>query len=331
MAWGIFKSIKSGLSKTRQKINGTFNAIITIGRKIDDEFLEELEDALITSDVGPRLALEIVEDIRVKYKSREIKKADEIVDFILRDFSEKLQEKDITITPAEKGPTVIMLIGVNGSGKTTSAAKLAKKYHKLGKKVMLAAADTFRAAAGEQLDIWSQRIGVEIVKHESGADPAAVVFDACDAAIARGMDYLIIDTAGRLHTKDNLMRELEKIHRVAGKKMEGAPHEALLVLDATTGQNALSQAKNFSQGVGLTGLILTKLDGTAKGGIAIAINREVELPIKLIGVGEREDDLLEFNPEEYISAMFSTLQTEESEEQTEDEEEDAVEVEENKA
>ncbi|MHC4871033.1 MAG: signal recognition particle-docking protein FtsY [Planctomycetota bacterium] len=304
------KSIKSGLNKTRDKINGTFNAILTIGRKVDEDFLEELEDALINSDVGPRLALEIVEDIRTKYKLREIKKADEIIDFIKNDLTCRLTEKNISLCKSSDGPTVIMLIGVNGSGKTTTAAKLARRYRQEGKKVLLAAADTFRAAAGEQLDIWADKVGVDIVKHASGADPAAVVFDACDAALARGIEYLIIDTAGRLHTKDNLMRELEKIHRVAGKKIPDAPHEALLVLDSTTGQNALSQAKNFSQGVGLTGLVLTKLDGTAKGGVAVAINNDVDLPIKLIGVGESAEDLLDFDPQNYISAMFSSVSAE---------------------
>jgi fused signal recognition particle receptor len=201
------------------------------------------------------------------------------------------------------------MVGVNGTGKTTTAAKLAKHFQQEGAKVLLAAGDTFRAAAGEQLEIWSERLSVELVRHPHGSDPAAVVFDACDAALARGIDYLIVDTAGRLHTKENLMRELEKIRRVAEKKIPGSPHEALLVLDATTGQNAMSQAQLFAKGVGLSGIVLSKLDGTAKGGIAIAINREVELPIKLIGTGEKADDLAPFDPETFVSALFAGLAT----------------------
>ena len=312
MAWGLFRSVKKGLTKTRNKLSGALNAILTIGRKIDDDVLDEIEEALILSDLGPRLAMEITEDIRAKYKAREIRQVEEIFEFLQSDLSEKLLKKDIAIAMAHAGPTVIMLVGVNGTGKTTTAAKLAHRLRRDGCSVLLAAADTFRAAAGEQLDIWAGRIGVEIIRHKDGSDPAAVVFDACEAARARKLDYVVIDTAGRIHTKENLMRELQKIHRVASQKIEGAPHEVLLVLDATTGQNALSQAKTFAQGVGLTGLVLTKLDGTAKGGIAIAINREVELPIKLIGVGEGAEDLVVFDPEAYVAAMFAGIETEET-------------------
>lgn len=305
MAWGVFSSIAKGLSKTRNRLGGALSSILTIGRKVDEEFLEELEDAIITADVGPRLAMELVDEVRAKYKSREIKDADEIINFIKSGIVEHLSRKEISLNRAAEGPTVILMVGVNGTGKTTTTAKLARKFADEKQKVLLAAADTFRAAAGEQLHIWAERLGVGIVRHPDGSDPAAVVYDACDAALARQVDVLIIDTAGRLHTKENLMRELEKINRVVQKKIPGAPHEALLVLDATTGQNALSQAQTFAKGVGLTGLVLAKLDGTAKGGIGVAINRAVDLPIKFVGVGEQETDLAEFDPQAFVDAMFT--------------------------
>ncbi|MHC4884120.1 MAG: signal recognition particle-docking protein FtsY [Planctomycetota bacterium] len=308
MAWNLLQSVKQGLSRTRETLSGAFSSIMAIGRKVDEAFLEELEEALIVADVGPRLAMEMTEDVRRRYKNREIQEADEIVRFLKGDLVDKLVEKDLTLGKAENGPTVIIFVGVNGTGKTTTTAKLAWRYAQEGQKVLLAAADTFRAAAGEQLDIWAQRLGVEIVRHRDGADPGAVVFDACEAAVARDVDYVIVDTAGRLHTKENLMRELDKIRRIAEKKIGTPPQEMLLVLDATTGQNALSQAQLFSQGVGLTGMVLTKLDGTAKGGIAVAINRAVDLPIKLIGVGEGQEDLADFDPKAFVDAMFSGIE-----------------------
>lgn len=309
---GFLSKLKAGLKKTRDVLFMDVKDLFRIGRKVDEGLLTELEERLILADVGPRLAAELVEEIRVKYKRKEIENAVDILDHLKKSLSEGLP--DPATSPLAKnpsgGPTVVLLVGVNGTGKTTTTAKLARHLKDEGAKVLLAAADTFRAAAGEQLDIWAGRVGVDIVRHADGADPAAVVFDACEAAVARGADYVLVDTAGRLHTKQNLMRELEKIHRVAGKKIPGAPHEVLLILDATTGQNALSQAKIFTDGVGVTGLVLTKLDGTAKGGVVIAINRQVRLPIKYVGLGEKELDFAPFNPKEFCNALFSGVETE---------------------
>jgi signal recognition particle-docking protein FtsY len=308
---GFFDKIKRGLKKTREILFMDVRDVFRIGRRVDEELLNELEERLILADVGPRLAAEVVDEIRVKYKKKEIEKSEDILEFLKNMLSEGLAPDEESLAKSSEGPTLILMVGVNGTGKTTTTAKLAKFLKQQGYKVLLAAADTFRAAAGEQLDIWAGRVGVDIVRHADGADPAAVVFDACDAAIARGMDYVIVDTAGRIHTKANLMQQLEKISRVAGKKIPGAPHEVLLVLDATTGQNALSQAKTFTEGVGVTGLVLTKLDGTAKGGIVIAINRQIKLPIKFIGVGEKEDDFAPFSAKDFCSAMFAGVETEE--------------------
>ncbi|MCC8180764.1 MAG: signal recognition particle-docking protein FtsY [Planctomycetes bacterium] len=309
---GFFDKIKKGLKKTRDILFMDVRDVFRIGRKVDENLLAELEERLILADVGPRLAAEVVEDIRVKYKRKEIEKVEDILDFLKNMLSEGLApEEEMRLARNPDGPTLILMVGVNGTGKTTTTAKLAKYLKERGDKVILAAADTFRAAAGEQLDIWAGRVGVDIVRHADGADPAAVVFDACEAAVARKADYVIVDTAGRIHTKANLMQQLEKIHRVAAKKIPGAPHEVLLVLDATTGQNALSQAKVFTEGVGVTGLVLTKLDGTAKGGIVIAINRQIKLPIKFIGVGEKEDDFAPFDAKEFADAMFAGVETDE--------------------
>lgn len=309
---GFFDTLKAGLKKTRDVLFMDVRDIIKIGRKVDEAFLEELEERLILADVGPRLAMEIVDEIRTRYKDREIEDAKDILGFLKTMLAGHMTHKDgMELARHIGGPTVILLVGVNGTGKTTTTAKLARFLKEEGHSVMLAAADTFRAAASEQLDIWAGRVGVEIVRHADGADPAAVVFDACEAAKARKMDYVLVDTAGRIHTKQNLMAQLEKIHRVAGKKIENAPHEVLLILDATTGQNALSQAQLFTDGVGVTGLVLTKLDGTAKGGIAMAINRAVQLPIKFIGTGEKETDFAPFQPGHFVDALFAGVETEE--------------------
>ncbi|MFH0912007.1 MAG: signal recognition particle-docking protein FtsY [Planctomycetota bacterium] len=304
MAGGFFQGIRAGLAKTRDKLSHALRAVFAVGRKVDEDLLTELEEVLIAADLGPRLASELVEEVRRQYKLRAIETSGEIVEFLKESLVHSLSASGVELARAPDGPTVILMIGVNGTGKTTTIAKLAHRFRGEGRRVLLAAADTFRAAAVEQLERWAERVGVEIVRHRAGSDPAAVVFDACDAALARRADVLLVDTAGRLHTKNNLMRELEKIRRVAEKKIPGAPHEALLVLDATTGQNALSQAATFAEGVGLTGLVLAKLDGTAKGGIAVAIHRAVRLPIKLIGVGEREGDLAVFDPLAFVDAMF---------------------------
>jgi len=305
----FFGKIKAALKKTADILNTPVSALV-LGRRIDDALLDELEEALILADVGPRLAADIVAQLRAKHRAGEMKEAKDILRFLKDMLAEGLvAEQEMRLARNPAGPTVVLLVGVNGTGKTTTTAKLAKFLKTQGHTVLLAAADTFRAAAGEQLDIWSARVGVDIVRHADGGDPAAVVFDACDAAKARGADYVLVDTAGRIHTKSNLMQQLEKIHRVAGKKIEGAPHEVLLVLDATTGQNALSQARTFTEGVGVTGLVLTKLDGTAKGGVVIAINREVRLPIKYVGTGEKEDDFAPFDPHEFADALFAGLAT----------------------
>ncbi len=309
---GFFDKIRSGLKKTRDILFMDVRDVFRIGRRVDDELLAELEESLIKADVGPRIAIEVVDEIRDKYLNKEIENAGDILEYLKKMLSEGLQgEGAENINKSSDGPTLILMVGVNGTGKTTTTAKLAKFLKDGGANVILAAADTFRAAAGEQLDIWANRVGVDIVRHADGADPAAVVFDACDAAIARKADYVLVDTAGRIHTKANLMQQLEKIHRVAAKKIPGAPHEVLLVLDATTGQNALSQAKVFTEGVGVTGLVLTKLDGTAKGGVVIAINRQVKLPIKFIGVGEKENDFAPFDAKEFVDALFVGVDMEE--------------------
>ncbi|MDR1744745.1 MAG: signal recognition particle-docking protein FtsY [Planctomycetota bacterium] len=303
---GFFDKIRGGLKKTRDILFMDVRDVFRIGRRVDEELLAELEERLVLADVGPRIAAEVVEEIREKFKKKEIEKSEDILEFLKTTLSRGLSDSgDALLSGNPDGPALILMVGVNGTGKTTTTAKLARFLKDRGDKVILAAADTFRAAAGEQLDIWANRIGVDIVRHADGADPAAVVFDACEAAIARKADYVLVDTAGRIHTRANLMQQLEKIHRVAAKRIPGAPHDVLLVLDATTGQNALSQAKLFTEGVGVTGLVLTKLDGTAKGGIVIAINRQIRLPIKFIGVGEQEADFAPFNAREFCDALFA--------------------------
>ena len=299
---GFFKKLVAGLSKTHQKLSTGLKELF--GRKIGAETLDELEELLILSDMGVETTTRIVEDLRVAYRDRKIEKGAEFIEIIKADLKKSLVEKDNRLNVAPAPPTVIMVVGVNGTGKTTSIAKLSKRLRGEGKKVLLAASDTFRAAATEQLEIWATRVGVEVIKHKRGADPAAVAFDAADAALARKTDVLIVDTAGRLHTEKNLMAELNKIQRVLGKKIPGAPHEVLLVLDATTGQNAIAQAKTFREHVSVTGLFLAKLDGTAKGGIVVAIKNQLDIPVKFIGLGEKEDDIAVFDPSEFVEAMF---------------------------
>ena len=301
----LFSKFKQGLAKTRAKLAGAFKLLSTIGRKIDDQFLDELEEALILSDIGVETAAHLLEDLRARYRDRTIEKEGEILDFLKKDLQDSLGTERRELTFAAKPPTVILVAGVNGVGKTTSIAKLAKMIKGQGKSVLLAACDTFRAAATDQLAIWSERVGVDIIRHQPGGDPAAVAYDAVDAALARGIDVLIVDTAGRLHTQTNLMRELDKIVRVIRKKIPDAPHEVLLVLDATTGQNAISQARTFKEAVPLTGLILAKLDGTAKGGIVIAIKKQIDVPVKFVGTGEKLDDLAPFDSESFVEALFA--------------------------
>ncbi|KPK99815.1 MAG: signal recognition particle-docking protein FtsY, partial [Planctomycetes bacterium SM23_65] len=276
-----------------------------LGRKIDADTLDQLEELLILSDMGVETTTKIIDDLRTAYREKRIEKGADFLELLKADVKRNLEERGSQLRAAESGPTVILVVGVNGTGKTTSIAKLARRLSGEGKKVLLAASDTFRAAAVEQLDIWAGRVKVDIVKHRSGSDPAAVAFDAAEAALARKCDVLIVDTAGRLHTETNLMQELNKIQRVLGKKVPGAPHEVLLVLDATTGQNAIQQAKTFAEHVSVTGIFLAKLDGTARGGIVVAIRNQLDIPVKFIGVGEHEDDIAVFEPGPFVEALFA--------------------------
>ncbi|OQA00107.1 MAG: Signal recognition particle receptor FtsY [Planctomycetes bacterium ADurb.Bin412] len=299
------EKFKSGLERSRKKINDSLKTILTLGRKIDEKLLEELEEQLISDDIGVEATMHIMDDLRNAWKQRKINSAEEVIPFLKQELVNYWPEQDRALKIADSPPTVILVTGVNGSGKTTSVAKLARLLSSQGKKVVLGACDTFRAAAVEQLTIWSERTGVQIVKHQQGSDPAAVAYDACEAALSRKADYLVIDTAGRLHTQQNLMRELTKIRDVVARKIPGAPHEVLQVLDATTGQNAINQAKIFSEAVQVTGILLAKLDGTAKGGIVIAIRNQIHLPVKFVGLGEKPEDLEPFDPETFVEALFS--------------------------
>jgi len=299
---GFFDRLFSGLTKTRDNLVKQIKSVLK-GKKISEELFEELEEILIGADIGVKSTLEIVENVRERCKNEKIQDGEE-VEKILKDELKKLLGENSALKPPETTPWVIMVVGVNGVGKTTTIGKLAAKFTKEGKKVMLAAGDTFRAAAAEQLGIWAERSKAQLIRHAEGSDPAAVAFDAVQAAKTRKSDVLIVDTAGRLHTKSNLMDELKKVRRVIDREMPGAPHDVLLVMDATTGQNGLSQAKVFKETTEVNGIVLTKLDGTSKGGIIVAIKKELDLPVKYIGVGEGIDDLQEFNPDEFIEALF---------------------------
>ncbi|MDF2564067.1 MAG: signal recognition particle-docking protein FtsY [Massilibacillus sp.] len=302
---GFFDKLKNGLETTRKNFTEKIEQIIVGYAKIDNELLDDLEEALIMADVGVKTSTKLMEEIRKGIKSKEIKTPEDLRPFIQEKISTLLNEDEDTIIIAENSPTVIIVVGVNGVGKTTTIGKLGNYYKKQGKTVMLAAADTFRAAAIDQLEIWGERIHADVIKHLEGSDPAAVAFDAVKAAKARNVDILIIDTAGRLHTKFNLMEELKKISRVIKREIPDAPHETLLVLDATTGQNAINQVELFSKVAPVSGIVLTKLDGTAKGGIVIGIKSELKMPIKWIGVGEGMDDLRPFNSNDFAKALFN--------------------------
>ena len=303
---GFLGRLRERLSKTRSTVIDSVKRVFAAHGKVDDSFFDELEGVLIEADFGVDTALEIVESMRQKARGSGVESAEDLLAVLKEDLVALLSPGDHALSwDGAGGPHVILIAGVNGSGKTTTAGKLASHLKSRGKTVMLGAADTFRAAAVEQLTIWSERASVPIIKHQDGADPAAVAYDAADAAQARGIDCLLIDTAGRLHTKVNLMEELKKIQRVVGKRIPGAPHEVLLVLDATTGQNGLQQARIFTEALSVTGLVLTKLDGTAKGGIVVSIQKELGVPIKLIGVGEGVDDLQPFHAREFVEALFS--------------------------
>ena len=298
---GILDKIRSGLSRTRKSFTGLLDSFTGA----NDEFFDELEESLILADMGAELAVDTVDELRERAKHEGLHGGAEIRAALKESLTAALAEAGDTRLHLETKPSVILVIGVNGVGKTTTIGKLAARFTGEGKKVLLCAGDTFRAAAAEQLGIWAQRAGADLVRHEEGSDPGAVVFDGITAAKARGTDVLICDTAGRLHNKTNLMNELGKISRIIDRELPDCSRENLLVLDAGTGQNGLIQARQFSQSAGVTGLVFTKLDGTAKGGIAFAVNRELGIPVKFIGVGEQVDDLLEFDPEAFVEAMLS--------------------------
>ncbi|CAH8769954.1 signal recognition particle-docking protein FtsY [Paenibacillus dendritiformis] len=315
----VTNKFKEGLEKTRKGLVEKVSDLITRRKKIDEAFYEELEEILIGADVGVTTVMNLIDDLRVEVRQRKIEDAAELqpvlseklVDLLRGDESNKL-----TMNP--NGMTVILFVGVNGVGKTTTIGKLAYRFKQEGKSVLLAAGDTFRAGAIEQLEVWGQRVGVDVIKQQAGSDPAAVMYDAVQAAKQRNVDVLLCDTAGRLQNKTNLMEELNKIFRVIRREIPDAPHEVLMVLDATTGQNALSQAKLFGEKSGVTGLVLTKLDGTAKGGIVIAIRQELSLPVKLVGLGEKMEDLQEFDSEQFVHALFAGLIQEAEEQEAEE-------------
>lgn len=296
---GFFEKLKQGLAKTRSGFSEKISGVLSAFTRVDEDLLEELEEALILCDMGVETSLAAIEELRQRVKEERIKQPEQVRE-ALREIIEDLVRFDL---PEETFPKVILVIGVNGVGKTTSIGKIANVYRQQGKSVLLAAADTFRAAASQQLSIWAERVGVPIVKYGEGADPAAVVYDSLDSAKAHGTDVVICDTAGRLHNKKNLMNELNKIDRVISQQHPEASRETLLVLDASTGQNAISQAKEFSSVVHVDGLVLTKLDGTAKGGVICAIKKELGIPVRYIGVGEGVDDLQVFQPEEFAAAL----------------------------
>lgn len=304
----VTEKFKQGMEKTRDSFAGKVNDLVYRYRKIDEDFFEELEEILIGADVGVSTVMELIDELKEEVKRRNIQDP--------RDMQSVISEKLVEIYEGgsfqnklniQQGLTVILFVGVNGVGKTTTIGKLAHKLKQEGKSVLLAAGDTFRAGAIEQLEVWGERVGAEVVKHTAGSDPAAVMFDAIQAAKARKVDVLLCDTAGRLQNKVNLMKELEKVKRVIEREVPSAPHEVLLVMDATTGQNGLSQAKMFREATDVTGIVLTKLDGTAKGGIVLAIRNEMDVPVKLVGLGEKMDDLQEFDPQQYVYGLFADL------------------------
>ncbi len=301
----LFERLKMGIQKTRRGLVERLDEVFAGKKEIDAELLEELEYTLITADIGVKTTAEILERIREQADRRELADPEAVRQLIRDHLLEVLQAAERPPVEVAEPPAVILVVGVNGTGKTTTIGKLAYQYRSEGRSVLLCAADTFRAAAIEQLEIWGDRVGAEVIRQKPGADPSAVLFDALQAARARRIDCVIVDTAGRLHTKSNLMAELEKMRRTAGRVVPGAPHEVLLVLDATTGQNGLEQARRFTETSGVTGIVLTKLDGTAKGGIVVSIVRELNLPVRYVGVGEKPDDLVPFDAERFVASLFS--------------------------
>ncbi|MGI6643839.1 MAG: signal recognition particle-docking protein FtsY [Bacillota bacterium] len=299
----FLERFKKGLAKTSQQVTEKILKVFSPG-KITTEFLDNLEEALIEADVGVRATSLLCERLQEENKKNPIRTQEELFGLMESLVKEILQQASRPLEVSSRGPTVYVMVGVNGSGKTTTIGKLAKKLADQGKSVIVAAADTFRAAAGDQLAVWAKRSGATIISHQEGSDPGAVAFDAVRSAVARKVDYVLVDTAGRLHTKKNLIEELKKILRVVAREIPGAPHEVLLAIDGTTGQNGLSQAQVFTDAVGVTGICLTKLDGSSKGGIAVAIAQDLEIPVKLVGVGESVDDLREFDAESFAKALF---------------------------
>ena len=314
----VTEKFKDGLTKTRDNFSNKVNDLVSRYRKVDEEFFEELEEILIGADVGFDTVMELVEELRREVKRKNIQDPRDVQAVIsekLVEIYDSAGETSTELNIQSEGLTVILFVGVNGVGKTTTIGKLAHKFKTEGKNVLLAAGDTFRAGAIEQLEVWGERVGVDVIKQGAGSDPAAVMYDAVQSAKSRKADILICDTAGRLQNKVNLMKELEKVKRVIEREVPGAPHEVLLVLDATTGQNAMIQAKTFKEATDVSGIVLTKLDGTAKGGIVLAIRNELEIPVKFVGLGEKMDDLQEFNAEQYVYGLFADIVEKEVEEE----------------
>ncbi len=300
----IAKKLSQGLAKTRETVFGGLVSMLR-GRKLDEPLIDEIEARLIRADVGVAATRRLIEGIRADYKAGELEKGEDVLEYLKRELKAMWPAEDRELNFAETGPTVILVTGVNGAGKTTSISKLCKKLKDDGRSVLLGACDTFRAGAVRQLEIWGERLGVDVIKGQQGGDPAAVAFDACAAGLARKVEVIILDTAGRLQTQAGLMDQLAKIRRVAEKQIPGAPHEVLLVLDATAGQNALRQAEGFAEAAGVTGIFLAKLDGTARGGMAVAVREQTDIPVKFIGLGETPDDVEPFDPESFVEAMFA--------------------------
>ncbi|MFC0474762.1 signal recognition particle-docking protein FtsY [Robertmurraya beringensis] len=306
----VTEKFKDGLTKTRDNFSGKVNDLVARYRKVDEDFFEELEEILIGADVGFDTVMELIDELKMEVKRKNIQDpaaVQAVISEKLVDIYKGDEEEEVNTINIQDGLTVILFVGVNGVGKTTTIGKLAHKYKSEGKKVLLAAGDTFRAGAIEQLEVWGDRVGVEVIKQSAGSDPAAVMYDAVQAAKSRNADILLCDTAGRLQNKVNLMKELEKVKRVIEREIPGAPHEVLLVLDATTGQNAMVQAKTFKEATDVSGIVLTKLDGTAKGGIVLAIRNELKIPVKFVGLGEKMDDLQQFDAEQYVYGLFADL------------------------
>jgi fused signal recognition particle receptor len=301
---GLLDRMKQAVTRTRENLSERIEEIVSFRKEIDRETLNDLESTLIAADLGITTTREVLDKLREQVDRKQIGNLDELKRLLRQELLAILKSSEKPVRAVETGPEVLLIVGVNGTGKTTTIGKLAAWFRGQGRNVLLCAADTFRAAAIEQLEIWGERTGTEVIKTKPGGDPAAVLFDALQAAKSRGTDYVIVDTAGRLHTKTNLMAELEKMRRTAHRIVPGAPHETLLVMDATTGQNGLQQARQFTQSAGVTGIVLTKLDGTAKGGVVVAVSRELGIPVRYVGVGEKSGDLLPFDPQSFVDSLF---------------------------